>query len=216
MSHSKRLISDSVLYKLAGGIPTPGFPVHERDIWASLDNKINAMFKLRHFDTTLPSGETMPENSMIATYENIDVTASSDGKSYALLPITPISLPRNSGIYLVYDPNRPDMPFIPLQRGQSSLLNADSLLNDLGGQIGYEPKNNRIIFRKDITVFGVDEVTMELCVFDVSSYSATAELPIPADYINQIEDELVNEFAPVLAKSGFVSNIVNPSQNIPK
>jgi hypothetical protein len=90
------------------------------------------------------------------------------------------------------------------------------LLNDLFGSIGYEPGNNSVTFTKDLTMFGVDEVTMELCVLDISDYSVTEALPIPADYIERIENELVQEFAPVLAKSGFVSNFTNPSQNIPK
>lgn len=213
MSHSKRLISDSVLYKLAGGIPTKSFPVQERDIWASLNNKVNALFKLKHFDTTLASGETMPENYMIATYDNIAVTSSGE-RSVATLPITPIALPKNMGIYLIYNPNYPDAFFIPLQRGQSALLNADSLLNDLGGQIGYEPKNKTIIFRKDITTLGMSTVSMELCVLDISAYTETEALPIPADMIEAIEDELVKEFAPVLAKNGIVSNFVNPTQNV--
>ena len=209
---TKKLISDSVLFKMCGGYPTKSFPVQEQDVWNALDNQINALFKLRHFDTTLPSGETMPENSMIATYEDVAVTSLGDGRASATLPITPISLPRNMGIYIIYDPNHPDSPFIPLQRGQSSLLNSDALLNELGGQIGFEPKNNKIIFRKDITTFGVDNVTMELCVLDISSYGVTDELPIPSDYISVIEDELMKDFAPVLAKNGIVSNFTNQTQ----
>jgi hypothetical protein len=100
MSHTKKLISDSVLYKLAGGVPPRAFPVHEQDIWAALDNKVNSLFKLKHFDTTLPSGETLPEAAMIATYEGVTVTSVDGGKSRATLPIVPISLPKNMGIYL--------------------------------------------------------------------------------------------------------------------
>jgi len=213
MPSTKKIISDAVLYKLNGGTPAPaGFPVDERDIWASLEDIINAKFKMKHFDTTLPSGETMPEHAMIATYENVAVTPLGDGRATATLPVTPISLPKNMGIYLVYNEDYPDAFFIPLQRGQSSLLNADDLLNELNGQIGYEPKNEKIIFRKDITTFGITDVTMELCVFDISQYTATQDLPLPADYIDDITTQLVQEFAPVAAKSGIVSNFVNPSQ----
>lgn len=212
MGYTKKLISDGVLYKLAGGVPHPSFPVHEEDVWASLDNKVNSLFKLKHFDTTLPSGETMPEAAMIATYENRTVTSFGSGKSKVTLPIVPISLPKNMGIYLIYDPNHPDSPFIPLQRGQLMLLRADELLNDINGQIGYEPKNSYILFTKDLTMFGVTSVTMELCVLEMSQYTSTQDLPIPADYIDPIKEELVQEFAPVLAKSGFVNNFTNPTQ----
>ena len=119
------------------------------------------------------------------------------------------------GIYLVYDPANPDNPFIPLQRGQISLLKVDGLLNDLMGQIGYEPKNQTITFTKDLTLFGVTNVTMELCVFDISNYSITQDLPIPADYIGRLVDELVSEFAPVSAETGMVNNFSNAGQTIP-
>lgn len=212
MSTSKKKISDSVLYKLAGGIPDSGFPIDERDIWKALEDKLNALFKLRHFDTTLPSGETIPEAAMIATYTGITVTANSNDTSYATLPITPISLPKNVGIYLVYDADYPDSPFIPIQRGQKALLKTDELLSDFLGLIAYEPKNNQIVFNKDITLLGITSVTMELCVFDISQYSATADLPVPSDYEAQIEDELIKEFIWVNPESGILNNFTNANQ----
>jgi len=211
MGHSKQIIAESVLYKLAGGIPTPSFPIHSRDVWDALESKINALFKLKHFDTTLANGETIPEAAMIATYENVAVTSSGD-RSKSTLPITPISLPKNVGIYQIYNPAYPDKPFIPMQRGMKFLLDADSLLNNLFGSIYYEPKNTEITYSIDLTKFDVSVVAMELCVLDVSDYSVTDPLPIPADMINQIEDELIKEFAPVIAKTGYVSNWTNPSQ----
>lgn len=209
---TKKLISDQVLYKLNGGVPDSAFPVDERDIWKALEQKINGLFKLHHFDTTLPSGETIPENTMIATYENNTVVSDNE-RSYALLPIQPISLPKSVGIYLVYDPNYPDMPFIPIQKGQRALLRTDSLLSDIMGQISYEPNNNRIIFNKDITTLGIDVVTMELCIFDISQYTINQYLPIPSDYEEKIVNELVQEFSPVTAETGQVNNWTTAAQN---
>jgi len=216
MPSTKKIISDAVLYKLAGGVPALGFPVHERDIWASLEDIVNSKYKTKHFDTTLPSGETLPEYAMVATYEDVAVTSLGNGKSTATLPVMPISLPKGAGICYVYSADHPDSFFIPLQRGQQALLNVDSLLNNLGGQIGFEPKKDKVIFQKDITTFGITAVTMELCVFDISQYTTTQDLPIPADYVDDLTTQLVQEFAPVLAKSGYVSNFTNPTQNVPK
>lgn len=216
MPKTKKQISDSVLFKLCGGIPTPAFPVQELDVWAALEKKINSRFKLKQLDTTLPSGETLPEFAMIATYDNNAVTSSGNGKSTATLPVMPISLPKGAGICYIYDPNYPDNFFIPLQRGQRSLLQVDRLLNNLMGQIGYEPKKDIIEFTQDITTLGITNVTMELCILDMSQYSVTDPLPIPADYIDGIEDDLIKEFAPVLAKNGYVTNFINPTQNVSK
>jgi hypothetical protein len=211
---TKKKISDNVLFRLAGGIPDGSFPVDERDIWNSLEDKINAMFKVRHFDT-LKSGETMPEHAMIATYESITVTTVDGGRSKATIPVTPISLPKNMGIYNIYSADFPDVFFVPLQRGQRSLLRADDLLNELFGQFSYEPKNKEVYFNKDLTLYDIDTVTMELCVFDMSQYGVTDTLPIPADYLDALENELVAEFSTVLPESGGVNNFSTAGQNIP-
>lgn len=212
---TKKLISDQVLYKLAGGIPDGAFPVDERDIWKATEQKINSLFKLHHLDTTLPSGETIPESAMIATYEGIAVVSSGE-KSYALLPVQPISLQRDMGIFLVYDPNFPEMPFIPLRKSMSALLRTDTLLSDLMGQISYTPSNDRVFFSKDLTTMGIDLVTMELCVLDISQYTINQYLPVPSDYEERIVNELIQEFSPVTAESGQVNNWTTAGQNVIK
>jgi hypothetical protein len=212
---TKKIIAEQVLFRLAGGYPDTAFQIDERDVWKALEQKLNSLFKLKHFDTTLPSGETLPENTMIATYEGengVAVTSLGNGKSKAVLPINPISLPKNMGIYLVYDPAHPENPFIPLQRGQLSLLRADQLLNDLNGQIGYEPRNTDIIFTKDLTMFGINEVTMELCVFEISQYGVTDRLPVPSDYEDTLVNELVSDFAPVTPETATVNNFTTAKQ----
>lgn len=212
---TKKNFSDMILYKLAGGIPDSSFPIDERDIWDALEHKVNEAFKMHHFDTTLPSGETIPEYAMVATYENNTVTSLGNGRSSATIPVIPINLPKGAGICYVYDEANPDNFFIPLQRGQKSLLNADELLNDLGGQIGYEPKQDIILFTKDITTLGISAVTMELAVFNMSNYGINDNMPIPADYIGKFEDELIAEFAKVLPESGGVNNFTNIGQTAP-
>lgn len=217
-NRTKKLISDAVLYKLCGGVPAKGFPVHEEDIWSSLEQRINAMFAMRQFTINLPNGETIPDNLMLATYEDISVTGVSD-YSKATLPVMPISLPRNAGINEI----RPILsksgddriygdPMIPLLSGQNYLLQADSLLNNLMGQFGYEPNGRTIRFTTDITTLGVTSVQMKLVVFDMSQYGVTDILPIPSDYEKQLEDELTQEFGAVAAKAGVVNNFTNPTQ----
>lgn len=209
---TKQVIAEQVMFRISGGYPDTAFQLDERDIYKATEQKINALFKLKHFDTTLPSGETLPDNTMIATYENITVTSTGNGKSTATLPINPISLPKNSGIVMIYDEKNPDNFFIPLQRTQLALLRADELLNDLMGQIGFEPKNNTIVFTKDITMYGINKVTMELCVFDMSTYGATDRLPIPADMQDVIIQELMKDFAPVQPEEAIVNNFSNAGQ----
>jgi len=217
---TKKQISESILFKLAGGYPTKSFPIHEEDIWSSLEQKINAKFAMKQFSVNLPSGETIPDNLALATYEDIVVTSVYSGKSKATLPVMPISLPKNAGINEI----RPVLnqvptgdkihgdPMVQIIAGQDFLLKADTLLNDLLGQFGYTPKGRTIYFNKDLTTLNITKVDMWLVVLDMSQYGVNDLLPIPADYEAELEDELIQEFAPVVAKTGIVSNFTNPSQ----
>lgn len=214
MASSKKVLSDRVLYALAGGVPDGGYSVDERDVFKAIEQKVNALFKIKHFET-LKSGETIPEYAMIATYEDITVSSLTDiQQSEARFPVTPISLPKGMGVFLIYSPKYPNVSFIPIPRGQRSLLRTDELLNDMMGQFAYEPKNDRVLFNKDLTLFDIDTVTMELCVFDMSQYGITDPLPIPADYEEQIVTELIQQFAAVVAENGQINNFTNAGQQV--
>jgi len=220
---TKKEIAEMVLFKLAGGYPDTSFPVKERDIYDATDHKINTMIKGQHFSVNLPSGGTIPDNLLLATYEDVAVTRTSNERSKCTLPIMPISLPRNAGvneirpvINLVDSGDRMlGNPIIPMQAGQNFLLKADKLLNDLLGQWSYEINGNTVIFSKDLTVYGITDVDMKLVVFDISQYSLTQDLPIPSDWVGLIEDELVQEFAPVMSEQGIVNNFSNAGQTAP-
>lgn len=217
---TKKQFSDMVLYKLAGGIPDSGFPIDERDIWDALEHKVNAMFKMQQFKMNLPSGGTIPDGMYLATYEGVAVTRTSNERSKCTLPVLPISLPRNAGINeirpvlnLVESGDRMlGNPIIPVQPGQSFLLQADKLLNDLLGQWSYEPNGKTVIFSKDLTTYGISSVDMKLVVFEISNYTINQDMPIPADFTGQLEDEIIAEFAPVAAEAGYVNNFTNAGQ----
>jgi hypothetical protein len=106
----------------------------------------------------------------------------------------------------------PDFPFIPLMRGYRALMRTDELLNDLFGQISYEPKNNYVLFNKDITLFDLTTVTIELCVLDMSLYGVNDVLPIPADFEQKIIDELFLQFSPIVPESAAVNNFTTATQ----
>jgi hypothetical protein len=220
MSSTKKIISDRVLYILAGGVPDASFQVDERDIWKSLEQKINSKYKLQQFSANLPSGETIPDNLCLALYENITVSSSGSGKSKSTLPVMPVSLPRNAGIQQILPvlnavPSGDKMngrPMIPLVTGQNELLQTDSLLNDLMGLFGYTPRGITVVYNKDLTTAGISLVDMVLVVFDMSQYGVTDVLPIPADYEEPLVQELVAEFAPVNSETGEVNNFSNAGQ----
>jgi hypothetical protein len=196
---SKKVIAEQVKYKLAAGFPDLGDAVLEQDIFVAIGQKVNAKYKLEYFDTTLPSGETIPNSLSLATYENIPVASLSNGRSKSLLPVTPISLPRNIGIFSIEDANG-EVTFIPLLPSQRILLKNQPLINDILGQVGYEVRNKSIEYSVDLTLWNINAVTMRLAVLDIDQYSETDILPIPASSEEDIVNELYAQFAPEQAK----------------
>lgn len=214
MAKSKQFIAEQVLYRLSGGYTDVSFSVQMEDVWAALEQKINAKFKMEQFNVTMPSGETLPENSMLAYYEGIAVTSNGNGTSKCTLPILPIALPRSMGVYMITD-DKDEVTFIPLLAGQKQLLAGQPLINDLLGQVGYTQRGKRIDFTKDLPLLGKSTVNMSLVVMDINTYSITEDLPIPADMIDVIIDELVAKFSVVSPEAGLVNNISNIGQNQP-
>lgn len=214
---TKDIIAEQVLYRLYGGTPDSNSPVEKRDIYKAMEQMINSDLKLQHFAQTLPSGETLPENLMIGIYDDVAVTSSENvvGKSYATLPAMPISLPKNLGIYQIYDTNHPDSPFIPIQAGMRGLLKTDALLSDLLGQVSFEPKGKTVFFSKDLPLFGIASVTMELLVMDMSQYGANDVLPIPADMEATLVERLYMIFSAVQPETAYVNPYSTITQNPP-
>lgn len=197
---TKKIIADQVLFKIAGGYPSASFPIKDFDVIKAAEQKINADFKMTHFSQTLASGDTIPEHAMIATYENVAVTEYQSLRSIATLPVMPISLPRNMGIFEIFDPSFPNNLFIPLLPQQEILLRSQPLINDLLSQIGYTPSGNKVIFSKNLLLLNGSintTVTMRLLVMDFSTYGDDDALNLPPDYESKLIEYLVGIFAPI-------------------
>lgn len=205
---TKYRIAEQVLYRIQGGRPDTASPVYLKDIMVAAGQVINKILKMQSFEK-MQLGETIPDNLMIATYEGVAVTEYLD-VSKALLPILPVSLPRNLGVLEIFDQHDPNNLFIPMLAGQANLLRSQVLINDLMGQIGYSPYGSRIVFTKNLPLYGVTTVTMRLVVFDISTYSDTTPLPIPSDYEAIIIEELVKQFAPIKAGEKLVDSYAEP------
>lgn len=205
---TKRLLSDAILFRIGGGNVDIASPVEKTDIFKAIEQLINSMFRMEQFTQNLPNGETIPSGVMIATYTDIDVVTYGN-VSKSSLPVIPISLPKNIGIWgitpamslsLTYSDQ-----FIPLMRGQNQLLRSDTLLNDMMGMIAYEPRNSDVVFTKNLILLGITKVDFELLVFDISTYSETDILPIPSSYEADIVNTLVAQFGSVRASNSVVN-----------
>lgn len=217
MASTKRVLSDQILYVLKGSWPDVAQSVQKEDVFKRIEQVINAMFSLQQFSMNLPSGETIPNNLALATYQDVAIVPFYSGKAKSTLPVMPVTLPRNAGINEI----RPVIstasdrilgnPMIPLQAGQFYLLQADKLLNDLMGQIGYEVNGRTIIYQIDILALGITKVDMKLLVFDMSQYGETDILPLPSEMEDSVIKEVLQFFAPVQSEPSLVSNYPTPN-----
>jgi len=121
----------------------------------------------------------IPE-ALIATYENIDVNNASSVYT-CTLPAQPIAAAGDMGIYEVFSDEL--NPFIPIPKQIMKVMQGTDLAV-LESKVGYfRSANNKIRFSADPTV---STVTMRLIINDISKYSDTDILPLPADYNLQV------------------------------
>lgn len=169
---------------LEGDTLPAGSSIDYNTLKVSIGQVINAMLKVEYFSVNLKGGEVIPNGSILGFYEGIEVETS-NGKSQCTLPIKPLKLPRNMGVWAIYPKYETnanyeyDKEFIPLQMGQGGLIKSQQLINELMGQVGYEVFGNKVIFTKDIkSIFPDVTLAMRLAVMDISQYSDYDALPV--------------------------------------
>src|ERR1700749_1402262 len=132
-----------------GNIPDAG-KVSLDELQISVCQVVNQLLKTEHLQVNGAVREYIPNGTVIGVYENIPVSRYKN-VSQCTLPVKPIKLPRNMGVFSIFDPDNPALEYIPLQMGQWGLLQSQPLINDLLGQVGYENFGMQIVFTKDIT-----------------------------------------------------------------
>lgn len=201
---TKRILSEQVLYRLKGGYPSVASSVQHEDVWKAIEQLVNSNFKVEQFNMNLPSGEQIPSGMCLAEYI---VAVNTD---YSILPVMPVSLPRNLGIYHVSRTDAPNDPFIPIQSGQWAFVKDQPLLNILLGQIGYEVIGSKIKYTSEPNVANV---LMRLVVMDMSLLGENDMLPIPSDMEDLIVNKLVEQFAGVQPADKINDSSNEPSRN---
>lgn len=208
-------LAEEILKMLSGGKIPVATGVSINEIKIAIAQVCNQLLKVDYIQVNSRAGEAIPNGSVIGYYPNI-VVEKWKNKSRAKLPIKPIKLPRDMGVWSVFISDSPDVEFIPLQMGQWSLLQSQPLLNNLLGQIGRETYGDYVIFTKDITIPGQEvTVDMRLVVMDFSLYDDYSILPILPEMEWQIKQEVVKMYGGEPIPDKTVDPSVNEQKNIP-
>lgn len=209
-------ISEEIQRLLSGGSIQAAADISINEIKISVCQVVNSLLKTEHFSINEKMGEKIPNGSVIATYEGVAVASTTTGRSEALLPVKPLKLPRNMGVWSVYLSEYPENEFIPLQMGQANLIKSQPLINDLLGQVGYETKGLKVVFTKDIAQLFPDKtLTMELAIMDVSEYDDYDVLPILPEHEWQVKQEVVKLYSGMGLSDKLVDATTKEQQNIP-
>lgn len=185
MATTKKKISEQV-QRMIKGNPIISARIHINDIKLLVEQVANQLLKADHFAVNVPEGDTIPNNAMVFTYDNVPVTTYKTTKSRASLPSIPISLPRNMGVLHVSKTDAIDEPFIPIPTSMFGIVKPQALLGDLSGLIGYEVVGKDIIFTKNLPGMGVNNVFIRLVGVDMSQLSDYDILPLSADMEAQV------------------------------
>lgn len=221
MAKTLYLLAEECLKALSGGNIAAASNISLGEMKISICQVANQLLKVEHFSVNEKMAEKIDNGAVIGWYEDISVT-SFNGKSTATLPIKPIKLPRNMGVFGIYPKYESngnyelDKEFIPLQMGQSALLKSQPMINDLLGQVGYENYGISIVFTKDIkTMFPNIVLAMRLAVLDFSQYSDYDVLPLLPEQEWQIKQEVIKLYSGVGVADLLVDSSNKQQQNIP-
>lgn len=177
---TKKKIAEQV-QRLLKGNPIISARIHINDIKLLVEQTSNQLLKADHFAVNVPEGDTIPNNCMIFSYDNVPVTTYKTTKSKATLPNIPISLPRNLGVLHVSKIDDIDSPFVPIPSSMYGIVKPQDLLGDLSGLIGYEVVGKDIIFTKNLPGLSINSVFIRLVGVDIAQLSDYDPLPLSSD-----------------------------------
>jgi len=184
-------ISEQILRVLKGN-PVISGRVHINDVKRLVVQVSNQLLKTDHLQVNMPAGDTVPNNCMVFTYDNVPVTAYKSSKSRATLPSIPVSLPRNMGVLHVSKTDQIDEPFIPIPTSLYGVIKPQAIIGDLSGLIGYEIVGKDIVFTKNLPALSINSVYIRLVGSDISQLTDYDILPLSADMEAQVVQMVYN------------------------
>jgi len=199
-------ITEQIYRAYNGGNPSDDAEITKEDIKLLVGQSINKFLKSEYFNVNRKmDGDYFPPHAMISTYEiTSGLAVYETSKARVKLPVFPISLPRNMGVWSVSPVGDSDQQYIPLQSGQYTLLSSQDILQYLDNQVGYYVDGQYIIFTSNITAspFNVSQLKVRLLTVDATVLDDYDYIPIPAD----MEDIVIKD---VLQFLGVVPKVVD-------
>lgn len=208
-------LAEEIVKVLNGGSIQLASNVSLNEVKIAIGQVANTLLHADYLQVNAKMKEVIPNGTVLGLYESVAVTKY-NSVSQATLPIKPLKLPRNMGIWSVWQTDKPQTEFIPIQMGQFNLLQSQPLINNLMGQVGYENFGNKLVFTKDLTIPNQTvTVDMRLAIMDISQYGDWDVLPILPDHEWQIKNEVIKLYSQVPIGDRVVDSTTKELQGIP-
>lgn len=215
---TKGKLTDQILRLYTGGNPSDDKEISRADVDLLVGQVINQILKKEYIASSISQGEMFPPHTLVTTYKTGVLSDSSVAHPYAQLPVMPISLPRNMGVWRVNPIAEGDKPLssanelIPIQTGQLSALTSQEQTKYLENQVGYWAEGDKIYFTRDVLndpSFKFSNVFISLLVIDPTVLGEFDYLAIPAEH----EDSIIKECLTILGALPKVVDKVSDSNN---
>jgi hypothetical protein len=169
--------------------------IDKRELYPLIAQLVNQRLNIYSMDADVIGDISIPACA-VASYE-LPVIEDA-GKYYSEIPVMPIRLPRDMGVWSV-TPINGELDMIPVMPSLLSVLGGTEEI-ELEGNIGYVVSGGRIKYLKkpEIGTDDVEAVVVQLLVYPIDAKNPNSTVPIYAD----LEAEIVMEAAKIITAAG--------------
>jgi len=171
-----------------------------REVMLLVSQTINKILKLEVAESFKAGLVDIPKCSLIQYTASVTADAPNN-RSFITLPVIPLTLPLDMGIWSIFASNAAMTPYIPIP-SQDVLVFQGANLSYLEGQIGYYVQGKsvsstgaRVFFTKDLTLAGngsISSVIINILASDFSQFADNDMLPISPEVESAVITEVLN------------------------
>jgi hypothetical protein len=163
-----------------------------REIKLLVNQSINKVLKLQVAESFKAGLIDVPKCNLVE-YTCAVTSQSGNSRAFITLPVIPINLPMDMGIWSIAASNAAMTPYIPIP-AQDVIVFQGTNLSALEQQVGYYMQGKRVYFTKDITTVAngsITSVIVNLLVSDFSTQGDNDLLLISPEVENSIMEDVL-------------------------
>jgi hypothetical protein len=178
---TKKILAEQIqrLYARFIDKENPSDIIDTREIILLVGQSLNKVLKLQVAESFKAGMIDVPKCNLIE-YTAAVTADSGNNRAYITLPVIPLTLPMDMGIWSIAAATGAMNPYIPIP-AQDVLVFQGANLSYLEGKVGYYVQGKRVYFTKNITLTAngtVTSVVVNLLTMDLSQFGDNDLLPI--------------------------------------